>query len=112
MVTRDLSDQRFHLDEVDFSDEHWSHNRKVLLKINRLEFIEILKQIQWSKIIKDSSTTENKSDQIPYADQILCGFLNEFLTSLTRTAQVVPSKPTDVTILTPIYSAKVVIDLM
>lgn len=42
-MARDLSDQRFHLDEVDFSDEHWSHNRKVLLKVNRLEFGEIIR---------------------------------------------------------------------
>ena len=30
-VTRDLADERFHLDEIDFSDETWSHNSKVLL---------------------------------------------------------------------------------
>ena len=41
-VTRDLSDERFHLDEIDFSDETWSHNKRVVLHVNRLEFIELL----------------------------------------------------------------------
>ena len=41
-VTRDLSDERFHLDQVDFSDESWSYNSKVLLQFNRLEFIELV----------------------------------------------------------------------
>ena len=39
-VTRDLQDERFHLDEIDLSDETtWTPNSKVLLQINRLEFI-------------------------------------------------------------------------
>ena len=45
-------------------------------------------------------------------DQILSGFLHEFFTSLAQTARIVPSNPANVTLLSPIYSAKVVIDLM
>lgn len=109
-MTRDLSDQKFHFDEIDFSDETaWSTNSKVLLQVNRLEFIEILQQIMWNKTFKGYGEA-CKEDT--YTEKIMCGFLTEFFTNLTQTVQVVPSKPANVTLLTPIYAAKVVIDFM
>ena len=57
-VTRDLSDGRFHLDEIDFSDETWSHNKRVVLHVNRLEFIELLQQVQWQKVLRNFGDDE------------------------------------------------------
>ena len=53
---------------------------------------------------------EQKEDN--YLDKIMCGFLTQFFSNLTQTVQTVPSKPQNVTLLTPIYAAKVVIDYM
>ena len=47
-----------------------------------------------------------------YLEKILCGFIHDFFTALVQTCQPIPSNPVNVTILSPIYSAKVVIDFM
>ena len=67
-----------------------------------------MQQIQWQKVFKDFGQ-ESKSS---YFDKILCGFIFEFFTSLAQTVHTVPSNTTNVTFLSPIYSAKVVIDYM
>ena len=99
-----MTDNQFHLGEVDFSLEPEFHISRVQLRLNRLEFKELVKQIWWERILDVRGTD--------YHQLALFGLVTQFFQCLRETAHKISGDDSFVGFSCPLYTAKFVIDMM